>query len=92
MKIEQQIGTFRGYDVIIRRETGIYNQEECQKEFENTATYLKEKVFNRIDNDLQEDFEDLLASKITLQKIQDIIIDEWERYNDKHNPTVEDAE
>lgn len=90
MKIEQQIGTFRGYDVIIRRETGSFNQEECQKDFENTAAYLKEKVFDRIDHSLHEDFEDLLESKIILQKIQNIIIDEWQRYNDKHNPVKEE--
>ena len=90
MKIEQQIGTFRGYDVIIRRETGSFHQEECQKDFENTATYLKEKVFDRIDRNLQEDLEDLLASKIILQKIQNIIIDEWQRYNEKHNPVEEE--
>lgn len=68
MKIEQEVGTFNGYDVIIRRETGNFHQEECQKDFERTADYLREHIFNRIDHQLQED---LVNNKIQAKKVAD---------------------
>lgn len=92
MIIEQEVGTFNGYDVIIRREVGNFREEENQKDFERTADYLREHIFNRIDHQLQEDFEDLLKYKVVLDKIKDILIDEWTRYNEKHNPPEEEEQ
>ena len=90
MNIEEQVGRFNGYDVIIRKEE-IYG-DEARTNFIKTAEYLKEHIFDRIDNNLQEDFEDLLKYKVVLDKIKDILIDEWTRYNDKHNPPEEDEQ
>ena len=61
MIIEQQVGTFKGYDVIIRKEASY--SDLTRQEFFKTAEYLKEHIFDRIDNNLQEDFEDLQSIK-----------------------------
>lgn len=90
MNIEQQVGKFNGYDVIIRKEEAY--GDSTRVEFIKTAEYLKEHIFDRIDNNLQEDLEDLLKYKVVLDKIKDILIDEWTRYNEKHNPPEEGEE
>lgn len=90
MIIEQQVGTFNGYDVIIRKEASY--SDSTRIEFIKTAEYLKEHIFDRIDNHLQEDFEDLLKYKVVLDKIKDILIDELTRYNEKHYPPEEEEQ
>lgn len=84
MIVEEIVGTFRGYEVVIRQDVHTFNKDLVSEQFKETAKYLKEHVFNRIDNECQMDFEDLLAKKEVLQKIENIIIDEYQRYNDAH--------
>lgn len=84
MKVEQVVGTFRGYEVVIRQDVHTFNKDLVTERFDETAKYLKEKVFDRVDNECQMDFEDLLEKREVLKKIEDILISEYTRYADKH--------
>lgn len=87
--LEKSVGAFRGFEVVLRKECN-FNLQENLNELEEIAEYFGDIVLRKIDKDCEEDFEDLLEYKSILRKIENIITDEFIRYNEKHNKVEEE--
>lgn len=87
--LEKSVGTFRGFEVVLRKDCN-FNLQENLNELEEIAEYFGHIILSKIDKDCEEDLEDLLEYKSILSKIENIITDEFIRYNEKHNKVEEE--